>query len=113
MREDVKMGIVTTKKVIKELKKVKKSLNKKYKIERMLLFGSRARGDELLTSDADVMVVSSDFEKIPFHQRPGDFLMAWMIPVDLEILCYTPQELKRKQKEIGLVREALKQAVEI
>lgn len=107
------MGRATTKEVIKELKQVKKKLGKKYKIERMFLFGSRARGEELLTSDADVIIVSADFEKIPFRQRPGDFLMAWALPVDLEIICYTPQELKRKQKELGLVQEALKQAREI
>ncbi len=107
------MERATTKEVIKELKKMKKELSKEYTISKMFLFGSRARGDELYTSDADVIVVSSTFEGIPFFQRPDKFLMAWTVPVDLEVLCYTPQELKRKQKEIGLVREALKQAVEI
>jgi len=107
------MGRATTEKVILELKKIKKSLGKEYKIERMFLFGSRARGDELLSSDVDLIVVSSDFEKIPFRQRPSKFLEAWTFSVDLEVLCYSPQELKRKQKEIGLVQEALKQAVEI
>jgi len=36
-----------------------------------------------------------------------------MLPVDLEVLCYSPEELKSKKKEIGLVREALKQGIAI
>ncbi len=103
------MGKVTTKQVIKELKKLKK----KYKLDKLLLFGSRARGEELLTSDVDVIVISKTFSKIPFRDRPDKFLMAWPMPVDLEILCYTPEEIERKRKEYGLVREALKQGMEI
>ncbi|MBI2111946.1 nucleotidyltransferase domain-containing protein [Candidatus Woesearchaeota archaeon] len=101
------MGKVTTKRVISELRKLKKELD----VETMFLFGSRARGDELLTSDVDIIVVSKKFAHIPFRKRPDPFLDAWMLPVDLEIICYSPAELKRKQKEIGLVQEAMKQAV--
>lgn len=103
------MGRVTTSEVIKELKKIKK----KSKVEQMLLFGSRARGDELLTSDVDVIVISKEFAKIPFRQRPNKFLEAWALPVDLEIFCYTSEELARKRREIGLVQEAMKQAKKI
>lgn len=101
------MGRVTTSKVISELKKIKKTLSQTYSIKQMVLFGSRARGEELLTSDVDILVVSPDFSALPFRQRPDKFLDAWKLPVDLEVLCYSPEELKRKQKEIGLVREAL------
>ncbi len=107
------MGRATTKEVIRKLKIIKKKAAKRYSIQKMLLFGSRARGEELLTSDVDVIVVSSDFRKMPFRKRPDFFLDNWMLPVDLEVLCYSPEELERKRKEIGLVREALKQAVEI
>lgn len=107
------MGRLTTKEAVKELQRIKKELRKDYKIERMILFGSRARGDELLTSDVDLIVVSKDFKNIPFRKRPDKFLDAWLLPVDLEVLCYAPEELKRKQKEIGLVQEALKQGKKI
>ena len=102
------MGRVTTKKVISELKKLKKKLSKAYSIDKMLLFGSRAKGEELLTSDADVIVVSNDFADMPFRKRPDKFLDAWEMPIDLEIICYSPEEFSRKQKEYGLVREAVK-----
>lgn len=103
------MGKITTKQVIQELKQIKKSI----KVDKMFLFGSRARGEELLESDVDVIAVSKSFSKIPFRKRPDKFLNAWKLPVDLEILCYSPEELNRKKKEIGLVREALKQAISI
>ena len=104
------MGGVPTAKVIKELQNLKKKVHKAFKIDTMLLFGSRAKGEEFLTSDVDVIVVSQDFAAIPFRQRPNKFLDAWKLPVDLEILYYSPAELKRKQREIGLVQEALKTA---
>jgi len=104
------MGRITTKEVIRTLKKIKKEANKDITIEKMYLFGSRSRGDELLTSDVDVIVVSSDFEGVHFRKRPNLFLDKWFSPVDLEILCYSPDELGRKKKEIGLVQEALKTA---
>lgn len=104
------MGRVTTEFVIKRLKAMKKKAQRVYEIDKMLLFGSRARGEELLTSDVDVIVVSPDFEGISFKKRPDFFLDKWKEPVDFEVLCYTPAELERKRKEIGLVQEALKQA---
>jgi len=107
------MGRVSTAEVVKELNKIKKAAASKYEVERMLLFGSRARGEELLTSDVDVIVVSQDFSGVPFRKRPDRFIDMWRLPVDLEILCYSPEELERKKKEIGLVREALKTCREI
>lgn len=105
------MGKVTTKRVILELKKLKKKMNKRYQIDKMLLFGSRAKGEELLDSDVDLIVVSKKFSSIPFKKRPDPFLDEWKFPVDLEVLCYSPEELDKKKKEYGLVREALKHGI--
>lgn len=100
------MGKVTNKVIITELKKLKK----KYNIERMLLFGSRARGDELITSDVDVIAISKQFLNTPFKKRPNKLLDAWKLPIDLELLCYSPEEIERKKKEIGIISAALKYA---
>ena len=79
----------------------------------MLLFGSRARGDYKLTSDVDLMVISKDFKKYSFRQRPNDFLDTWILPIDFEVLYYTPEEFIRKKKEYGIVRQAAKEGQEI
>jgi len=102
------MGKAENAEVIAALHKLKDEVGKSVHVERMLLFGSRAKGEELLTSDADVLVVSKDFEKTTFKKRPDKFLENWTLPIDLEVLCYTPEEYSRKTKEIGIVSEAEK-----
>ena len=79
-----------------------------YHIDHMILFGSRARGDERLTSDVDLIVVSHDFRKIRFLRRPTRFLNGWKLPVDLEVFCYSPEEFQEKKKKLGVIREAVK-----
>jgi predicted nucleotidyltransferase len=48
-----------------------------YELVRMLVFGSRARGDHRADSDIDVILVSPDFEGVAFHQRSGPFYRDW------------------------------------
>ncbi len=106
------MGGITNKNTIKELKKLKEKI-KKFKLDKMILFGSRARNEELEYSDADVIVVSKDFENLKFRERPDEFLDVWTYPIDLEILCYTPIEFEKKKKQIGIVQQAVKEGIEI
>jgi hypothetical protein len=35
------------------------------------------------------------------------------LPASFDILCYTPEEFERKKREIGIVREAVKEGVTI
>ncbi len=39
------------------------------KVDKIILFGSQARGDARVDSDIDLLVVSPDFTKMPFHRR--------------------------------------------
>lgn len=105
------MGSLENRKVIRLLKQFKKNLHKKYKIQKAILFGSRARGDWLLTSDIDIILISDDFTSIPFRRRMADVLQYWDEDIDVEILCYTPDEFKRKKKEIGIVKQAIREGV--
>ena len=54
---------------LKEVRAFKKILSKKMKIEQMILYGSRARGDYLKQSDVDVIVVSDAYASVPFFER--------------------------------------------
>ena len=83
---------------------------------RVILFGSRARGDHLLNSDYDLIVVSSRFQGIPFPRRAAAILKELYrrgVHGDFELLCYTPEELERKAREIGVVSVALREGIEI
>ena len=90
------------------LRKVKS----KYRIDQAILFGSRARGEHLKNSDYDVILVSADFQGIFFTKRCAlmyDFWRHW--PIEIEPLCYTPEEFELKKNQIGIVSEAVKEGI--
>ena len=103
------MGRQTTPQVIRRLQALKRRLQRRIRVDRMVLFGSRARGDWLLTSDADVMIVSPDFAGRRFVNRSADILRHWGGRVDLEVFCYTPAEIAERRHEIGIIAQALKE----
>jgi len=95
----------------KALKKSVQKLKTRFDIERIVLFGSRARGEALSDSDYDFIIVSKDFKGIFFTERVGMFYNLWELETPLKALCYTPQEFVKKAKEISIVREALKHGI--
>lgn len=88
-------------------------LKKKFKIDRLIFFGSRARGDWLKGSDYDFVIVSPDFEKTDFLDRAALVARKCNAYLPADLLCYTPEEFDRKKKEICIVREAVKTGVSI
>ena len=79
----------------------------------MILFGSRARNEHLLESDVDVLIVSDRFANVKWPRRVGDVAELWDGLVALEPLCYTPEEFEEKCQQIGIVREAVSQGIEL
>lgn len=80
---------------------------------KVILFGSRARGDWLKESDYDFVIVAERFEGVPFVRRPVDLYRYWQGRPGAELLCYTPEEFERKRREIGIVREAVREGIEL
>ena len=107
------MDKYTNERVIKKLRIYLNKINKKFKIEKAILFGSRARDDWLLNSDVDLILISKDFENLKFRERMAQVIGEWDEYVDLEVICYTPKEFDVLKKRIGLVKEAAKEGVEI
>jgi len=61
--------------------------------QKVILFGSRARGDTHLGSDLDISVVKESTE--PRYRRSVPILLALsQIHVPMDILVYTPQEIE-------------------
>ena len=88
-------------------------LRHRYRIEHVVLFGSRARGDALRDSDTDVLIVSPDFQELDFTARVAAVLDLWKGRTDLEPLCLTPDEFARKRRAIGIVRDAVREGVDL
>jgi predicted nucleotidyltransferase len=84
-----------------------------YRPARVFVFGSRAQGNPLKESDLDLLVVSESFEGVQFIQRAPQLLWSLQVPFPIEVLCYTPEEYERKRKEIGVVKVASEEGLNL
>lgn len=91
----------------------KKKVKFRYNPEKFILFGSRARKDNLLESDIDFIIVSKKFENTKWPVRIGDIAELWEGLITIEPLCYTPEEFEVKRKQLGIVRQAVREGIEI
>ncbi|MFP3898649.1 MAG: nucleotidyltransferase domain-containing protein [Dehalococcoidia bacterium] len=73
-------------------------------VHRISLFGSYARGRSDLLTDLDVLVVMESDKAFP--ERIAEIHGLLALPVDADILCYTPQEFER-MRETPFLRKAL------
>ncbi len=88
-------------------------LRKRFKIDKVIFFGSRARGDHFKTSDFDFVVVSDDFKDVFFTDRIAEASRSWDEKFDVEPLCYTTEEFARKAKQHGIIKKANEEGIEI
>lgn len=75
--------------------------------ERILLFGSAARGDVGSASDLDVLVVRRDPR--PHSERVDSLYRRAQSTVALDLLVYTPEELALAERTSSFVRTALRE----
>ena len=99
------------KKTMNLLKKQILHLRQSFNPNKIILFGSRARGDNMEESDVDLIVVSNKFSNIDFKERIIQAYGSWDKKQGLDILCYTPEEFKEKRKQIGIVKQAVKEGI--
>jgi len=88
-------------------------IKEKFAPEKIILFGSRARGDHLLESDIDILVVSARFEGMNWRERIIEVFGEWDKKQMLEPLCYTPEEFETKRGQAGIVQQAVEEGVEL
>jgi uncharacterized protein len=61
--------------------------------QKVIVFGSRARGDHRPDSDVDILVVAESDE--PRYRRAGRLYTALAsLPIEVDILVYTPREIE-------------------
>ena len=80
-----------------------RTVKRKYRAQ-IILFGSRARGDFLKSSDYDFVVISSSFKGMHPHDRVILILKEWKLPTYVDILAYTPEEFKEKAAMLTTVK---------
>ena len=97
----------------KELKNFKFRLSKRLPIDKIIFFGSSAKGKEHEYSDIDLIIISPKFRGIEFRYRSLGFYKYWNLSKPFDFLCYTPEEFNKLKKQITIVREAAKEGIEI
>ena len=83
------------------------------KIEKMYLFGSMATGKTHKWSDVDLIVVSKRFRRKGIIDRSSNLYIRWNLDYPVDFLCYTPEEFNKLKKQITIVREAVREGIEI
>ena len=80
----------------KEIKRIVRQIAKKYKPEKIILFGSFAYGKPKASSDVDLLVIKNSKKRRV--ERIKEILMKVESVLPLEPLVYTPREIKNRLK---------------
>ncbi len=99
--------------LIMELKRFKAKVARRYAIEKMILFGSRTGGRAHRFSDVDLVLVSKKFRRKGAIERGFPFYLEWEIDLPVDFLCYTPEEFEVLSRRPSLVREAVREGLQI
>lgn len=87
---------VKEKKYYQEVERITKIIIQKYKPERIIAFGSTARGDITWESDVDLLVVKKT--KRPFWERVEEVIRLVPVYQALDISVLTPGEIGQAYK---------------
>ncbi|MBI3027508.1 nucleotidyltransferase domain-containing protein [Candidatus Woesearchaeota archaeon] len=97
----------------KKIESFAETIKNKFDIDKLIFFGSRAKGTYKKGSDYDFILVSKDFRGIKFTDRTSKIYPYWKYKDSIEPLCYTPKEFNKLKKQITIVREAVEHGIEI
>lgn len=93
------------------VKRFLEALSRRVSVDEVYVFGSSVRGDWLKDSDVDLVVVSRDFQGMPFLRRL-DLVeeVQWVEGVrpHLEVIPLTPDELRGRLESSVVIRDASK-----
>ncbi len=68
----------------------------KYQPEKIILFGSAARGDMTSNSDIDLLIIKDGVGQTPPTDRRRDVARLYRHTMASDILVYTPYEIKKR-----------------
>jgi len=93
-----------------QIERLKRRIVEDYEPEKIILFGSLARGDYHELSDIDMIIIKRTRKR--FLDRIGDVLLLNDTDMHLECFVYTPEEFSKMiEEENPFIEEALKSGV--
>lgn len=82
---------------------------KKFKVEKIILFGSYAKGTETRKSDLDIIFIKDTKKRFLDRIYPIFKELAHKVHIPLELFVYTPSEFKKMQEESKFIKKAVKE----
>lgn len=99
---------------IKEgVKKFKESVAKKFLVEKIIIFGSAARGEMTEHSDIDIIVVSRKYGRKDVFKITPKLYDAWQVSYPVDIILFNVREFKKLKRRVSIVSEALREGIAI
>ncbi|MEW6718911.1 MAG: nucleotidyltransferase domain-containing protein [Thermodesulfobacteriota bacterium] len=102
-------NITTEKEIQVVLDGIVKRITERFRPEKIILFGSYARGTQTTDSDADLLIVMN----VPGSKRKANVeidLLLVGIPIPTDIIVVTPEEVERHRDCLGtVIREAIRE----
>lgn len=102
--------------LIIKLKEFKQQVIKKYGVKKIILFGSYSKDNVREDSDVDLIIVGDFKSKGNLHRAPifyKEWHLVQNIDLPVDIICYTSEEFDKLKNQITIVKEAIKEGMEI
>ena len=75
------------------LREIVKRIRREVRPQKIVLFGSRARGTARPNSDYDILIIQNT--RLSPYRRTCEIYGAWAgLPVEVEVVMYTPREVR-------------------
>jgi len=103
------MGRKTVAEIINRIAEFKRRIG----AQRIVIFGSLARGEFGGHSDVDLLIVSERFRGKDFFGRLRGLWLEWDLDVPVDFFPCTPEEFEKSKKEVSLISEAVKEGIEV
>lgn len=85
-----------------------------FDIEKILLYGSYAKGKQKKNSDIDICIISDKFGKNPIEEGKYLFRKLWLMKnTNIEPIGYSPDYFYRKNNLSPLINEIKKTGIEL
>lgn len=87
--------------------KIVSAIKKSHDTEKIILFGSYAKGTQTNASDIDLAVIQKT--KLTYHQRLKSFRMNLRNTIPVDLFVFTPEEFEEAKNTNPLIKEIDKQ----
>ncbi len=102
-----------TDRLLSQLAAYRRRVHSRLPVERMVAFGSRIRGRARPESDVDLLIVSPAYRGVRRLRRGIELYDDWNLDLPVDFLCFTPEEFEEMKERPTIVREALREGVEV